>query len=297
MRARYFRMRFGNNGKGIYHTLAYRDEFEKASVHLAYIGEGGQEGLAIRYPMDVLVVADLEDETLRQVEELLEKHEVRQMYLPAGTESLVISKQLAAKAGKLQFLREGESHEWRTGLWEFHIRNLGNSLSLYHGYTGTKALGEDCAFAGKIYDPEDHCSPCLIEEKDFCGFGCLHRRDFQTLKAHLDKKFEGYRTGTLLLGKGVFDGNVKELLDNMNGFKERIRIIQLPAHIQCWEKELFNLAPEKEIQYYVGHSAYSSEVPGDIASHSGYCHFVPVDLESGLCLSGYFIPFLTKKDC
>ena len=74
MRARYFRMRFGNNGKGIYHTLAYRDEFEKASVHLAYIGEGGQEGLAIRYPMDVLVVADLEDETLRQVEELLEKH-------------------------------------------------------------------------------------------------------------------------------------------------------------------------------------------------------------------------------
>ena len=133
-------MRFGNNGKGIYHTLAYRDEFEKASVHLAYIGEGGQEGLAIRYPMDVLVVADLEDETLRQVEELLEKHEVRQMYLPAGTESLVISMQLAAKAGKLQFLREGESHEWRTGLWEFHIRNLGNSLSLYHGYTGTKAL-------------------------------------------------------------------------------------------------------------------------------------------------------------
>ena len=36
MKARFFRVRFSDNGKGIYHTLAYRDEIEKTCVHLSY---------------------------------------------------------------------------------------------------------------------------------------------------------------------------------------------------------------------------------------------------------------------
>lgn len=297
MKARYFRMRFSNNERGIYHTLAYRDEMQGENLHLSYVGEGGQEPSVTHYPIDVLVAADLGEETLRQVTILLKNHPVKELYLPVGEESLPVLDEMAAGVDQLRFLKEGEIHCWKRGLWEFRILNLGRELSLYHGYTGTKDLREDCAFCGRVYDPADPCSPCLLEERDFCGFACMRHRDLHLIKAHLDSKYQGFRVGALLLSRGVFRGKISELLERIKDYKERIRAVHLPANLETWERELLDLAPEREIQYYVGHTGYRSEIPGDIVSHSGYCHYVPANLENGLCLSGYFVPFVREKDC
>ncbi len=296
MKARFFRVRFRNNGRGIYHTLAYRDEIEGTSVHLSYVGEGGTESSATHYPIDVLVAADLEEETLRQTEKVTEEHSVDRLYLPKIGERSSILERIIKKAGSTRFLDEDETVSWNDGLWEFWIGNLGGCLSLYHGFAGTKELGEDCIYVGKIYGADDYCSPCLLEEKDFCGFGCLHHRDFHRMKAHENSWNRGFRTGTLLLGKGVFQGKTEKLLKKVEKYKEKLRTIQLPHKVEIWDRKLLNLMAAEEIQYYVGHSGYELQIPGEIVCQSGYCHYIPADCERGLCLSGYFIPFQIQNE-
>lgn len=297
MEARYFRVRYNNNENGIYHTLAYRDEIKEANVHLSYLAEGGQEVYTAHYGIDILVAADLEEETLRQAETLMNSHQVKELYLPEEKADNPSLERLVKKADQVRFIKEGEDHTWKTGLWEFWVGNLGGSLSLYHGFAGTKELGEDCALSGKISDSHNPCVPSLVKETDFCGFGCLRHRDFQVIKGHLRPDRKDFRTGSLLLGKGVFCGHVSELMERLRAYKDRIRVVQLPAQMENWEDKLLELIPEEELQYYVGHSKNGRETAGAIASHSVYCRYVPAAKEEGLCLSGYFIPYLNKNHC
>lgn len=298
MKARFFRVRFSDNGKGIYHTLAYRDEIEKTCVHLSYLSEGGEEPSATSYPIDILVAADLGEDTLEKLETMTKSHSIGILYLPKTEEEIPVLRRIKDKVGEVHLLEEGKTISWKEGLWEFWLGNLGGCLSLYHGYAGTKELGEDCVYVGRIYGPEDFCSPCILEnERDHCGFGCTHHRDFHLLKAHNDSRYVGFRTGTLLLGRSVFRGQLERLLGEISPMREQIRVIQLPHHIEAWDREILKLVPEEEIQYYVGHTEHEVSISGGIASHNGYCRYVPVNRTSGLCLSGYFIPFLREKNC
>ncbi len=298
MEARFFRERFHTNGKGIYHTLAYRDEIENVLVHLSYLSEGGEEPRTVRYPIDILVAADRKDETMEQVVKIMETHPVDRLYLPGTEQQSPLWGLIAAKPREVREFLEGETLTWKEGQWEFWLGNFGGTLSLYHGFAGTKDLGEDCVYTGKIYGPKDHCSPCLVDEKrDFCGFGCFRHRDVHLMKGHLDPRKESFRTGTLLPGSGVFRGAAGRLWEEAARYREKIRVIQLPHTIEQWDPGILALAPEREFQYYVGYPEQEPGIAGEIARHSGYCLYVPADCSHGLCLSGYFIPFQREKNC
>lgn len=297
MEARFFRVRFNDNGKGVYHTLAYRDEIENLCVHLSYVSDGGDESWETTYPVDILVAADLREETLQKIERIAMSHQVDRLYLPKPEANHPAMEQIKNKVKSVHPVSEGEAVAWNEGLWKFWIGNLEGCLSLYHEYAGTKSLGENCVYAGRICGPEDLCSPCLMDDdRDYCGFGCIHQKDFHLLRAHQNSQYPGYRTGTLILGRTVFQGQAGRLLKMIPKVEEKIRVIQLPHQIERWDQEILRLMEADEIQYYIGNTELTSRIAGDIVLHSRYNQYIAAEGKYGLCLSGYFIPIQREKN-
>ena len=301
MLADFFRMLFHKVNEGVFYTAALCDEIRDERLHLVYLSDGAVPMEEDTYPLDILAIGDCQETTLKQMKAMVQKRRIKLVILPSGDGSEEIGK-YCREQGVEQTQIASQPILMKKERWELRFQTFqgmkGNTLVMYQGFRGDDLTREDCVLTGKIVR-EEPCVSCIRGEDDYCGFGCLGTKDFDVMKRHKRKGSTSYCMGTLILGSMSMKGQVQKLKEMVEDVSDKIRCVCLPCGLTAdnYEEGLFDRPERSDYLYAVGQQGTEPEVVGEIVGKYPCVQYRMINEKTGLCISGYRIPFLREKDC
>lgn len=250
MKTQFLRLLFENTEKGLCHTIHMEDE-RTGGGFLGCCLSGTSRDIPERFreygkETDLLVLGDLEEDTLNPALELAGRNSVKLAVIPEDR-AIKNAEELLKAAGVKEVctLSPGESRwlayeSWQmfVGAWEAGERR---GLVCFHGPADSGSEDLDCQMSVKPITKNTPCS-AVMEESHRCGLACSHYRDVQICKAHNDARVAEYKLGTLFLGNAKpseIEGFLKEELEEK---LEEIRFLAAadPEAVIEWDQLAMN---------------------------------------------------------
>lgn len=326
MKAKYYRFIYRNLGGGMccVGSIAETRDDKEGRYQFLYLGGGsGSEYIPKaeedlwRGHFDLMMIADFKPQTVRQAVQVLQLCKVsRVLYPKIDTEELrslaqeyentgIYTKEEISLVSDIKgFLTEkgvawgdevNERETFLKGNQRFWVWAVGEgrerALVFYHGSEGTGPQQEECIMNVKPVTPFRKCSLFVDPDNLNCEMRCMLYNDFTQCKRHNQKDGKYFVDGHLILGSSNPAVNVGEIRKGLGEEWKKIRFICLPANAgqQYWGEELWSAGTEEMVQYFMGTEATKAAVIKDILTENPYHTFVTLGMESGLCVSGYYI--------
>ena len=305
MEAYYFRNLYQNTARGTVHTASV--DGVKGTFCLCYMCSNGtpvrnEAAYGERFrefggTISVLVLENLHAQDLEEVRRILKENHVKKVFLPYHDKATELPE--LALADYVQVLEKGEEVSFQENGWNIWLKCLEvqgkGTLVMYHGPSEEVKEKQDCVLTAKPLNSSLPCQVCVDAENHACGMRCCLYNDYTVCKGHNAKNFEGYVTGTLLLGNADLMQCENELEEGLEKYRKDIRMVTLPGqkvektytdtflNFLCEENECLNryyVLPEETDDDEKVLKAILQKGPRQIP--------VLTNDENGFCMSGFF---------
>ena len=310
MRAKYYRYLFHKVTEGVCYSGSIRNQMEEEQEDLCFLYLAGgfvctEKGVSYaseENEYQLLILGDYAPAAIqracrtarscRVVEAMIpdgrEEEQVTSMLLQAGVERVRVVREevrltLCRELLQIVPVREGEE----------------STLAFYHADAKGTPKTEECLASIKPAIEGGECMARADHDKLTCEMRCLLYNDFTLCKRQNQKGCSQFLDGHLLFasaGEGDGSENRGAVLELIGQHRKRLRIVGLP------DKDLssFEIDEIKEIgergfaRWLVGTEKTPAEVVKAITVGDPHRRFFATGEQSGLCISGYYVPRMAE---
>lgn len=309
MRAKYFRYLFHKVKEGVCYSGSIRNQMEEESEDLCFVYLAGGETCPEKgtsYASETneyhfLILGDYAPAAVQRACRIARICKVVEAMIPDGPEEDKVTSMLQ-QAGvervrvvrgdmKLQRCRE-ELQIVPSGDEKVH------TLAFYHADAKGTPETEECLISIKPTMEGMECLAKADHDKLTCEMRCLLYNDFTLCKRHNQKERGWFLDGHLLLPSLAEDSDHSTTLELLQRRRKRLRITGLPEkHLDSSElEELKSIGEKGFARYLIGTQKTPADVVKTLSTGDPHRHFFATSEESGLCISGYYVPRMAESE-
>lgn len=311
MRAKYYRYLFHKVAEGICYSGSIRNQMEEEQEDLCFLylaggmtcTEKGTSYAAKSNEYQFLILGDdapaaiqracRTARTCRVVEAMIpdgeEEEKVTSMLLQAGVERVRVVRgevrlQLCRELLQIVPIFDGKK----------------STLAFYHADAKSTPETEECLISIKPTAEGMECMAKADHDKLTCEMRCLLYNDFTLCKRHNQKGCDQFLDGHLLFASAKENkegsANKESALELLQQHRKRIRIAGMAEGDLSDDEmeELKKMGASGFARYLVGTKQTPAEVVKTFQEGDPHRHFFVAGAESGLCISGYYVPRMAE---
>ena len=250
---------------------------------------------------DLLILGDYAPAAIERACRTARTCKVTEVMLPVGPEGdRVTSRLLQAGVERVRVIRK-ETH-LQLCREELLIVPTGeeqtSALAFYHADAKGTPETEECLISIKPTMERLECMAKADHDKLTCEMRCLLYNDFTLCKRHNQKDRGQFLDGHLLFPSATeSDRDNSPILELLQKYRKRLRIVGLPQkQLNPSELEELKAIGEKGFaRYLAGTEATPADVVKALSTGDPHRHFFATGEESGLCISGYYVPRMANS--
>lgn len=301
MSAKYYRFLYHPVPRGIAFSASLGAEHGKDGYQLLYLG-GGVKWEKLKKcagifddGLQLLILADLQPETVECACHVLEKQKAVTVMLPEDTNSESVHTAFTS-AGVKEICEIAESKEFVRKNFRLRLFCVGEAsertLLFYIGSMYCPA-DEECMMQVKAADAALACGMTVNTENLCCEMRCMLRQDITiTLCKRQNQKDGAYFVdGHLLTGTADLSKYLSKIKEYLEDDWKKIRFAAIPAggSKEAWDAGLLEIGTKNHQRYLIGTSEADAQILKEIMVKDARQTFFCVSETCGLCISGCFM--------
>ena len=311
MKAKYFRYLFHKVPEGICYSGSIRNQMGEEMEDLCFLylaggttcTEKGTSYASENNEYQLLILGDYAPAAIQRACLAARTCKVVEAMIPDGVEEeRVMPKLLQAGVERVRVVREEVKLQLCRELLQITPIPSGqnDTLAFYHADAKGTPETEECLISIKPTVEGMECLAKADHDKLTCEMRCLLYNDFTLCKRHNQKGCGQFLDGHLLFAsaKNEEEGsaNKETVLGLLRQHRKRIRIAGMAEGnlSECEIKELQQIGEHGFARYLVGTKQTSAEVVKAFQEGDPHRHFFVAGAESGLCISGYYVPRMAE---
>lgn len=311
MKAKYFRYLFHKVPEGICYSGSIRNQMGEEMEDLCFLylaggttcTEKGTSYASETNEYQLLILGDYAPAAIQRACRAARACKVMEAMIPDGEEEeKVTSMLLQAGVERVRVVREEVKLQLCRELLQITPVFTGQryTLAFYHADAKGTPDTEECLISIKPTAEGMECMAKADHDKLTCEMRCLLYNDFTLCKRHNQKGCEQFLDGHLLFASAMANEegseNRESVLELLRQHRKRIRIVGMAedALSDCGIRELEKIGEHGYTRYLVGTKQMPAEVVKAFSVGDPHRHFHATGAESGLCISGYYVPRMAE---
>lgn len=309
MKAKYYRYLFHRVTDGLCYSGSISNQMQEEREDLCFLylaggkecQEDGESYTAAKNRYDFLILGDLAQAAVERACRVARSCFVGEILMPDGEKDAVEKVAVMLSQAGAQKIRVVKQEEWIHRCREvFQIIPAGHgetqSLMLYHADEKDDPVHEECLICVKPVMEGMNCISTEDADRLTCEMRCMLYNDFTLCKRHNQRDQNQFLDGHLLFastGKektGSREG--KSLYELTKQQLKKLRFLSFTDNSLSSSDlgEISDLWEKGYARYLVGTADTAPDTIKEISLGDPYRQFFAVSEQSGLCISGYYVP-------
>ena len=309
MKAKYYRYLFHRVTDGLCYSGSISNQMGEKREDFCFLylagGDDGQEsGTSYAEPentYDLVILADLAPAAVKRACKVIRNCSPKEILMPDGAKDTIrpiLQMLTAAGASTIRTVKEEKILHKCREYFQIVPVNHGEkrSLMLYHADEKGMPDTEECIISVKSTAEGMLCPSRADHEKLACEMRCMLYQDFMLCKKHNQKNQKQFVDGHLLFALAENQekegGNRAALYELARQHREKLRILGFAEkNLTSWDvKRLGTAGAAGFARYVAGPADTAAKAIKEIATGEPNRYFFPFGEQSGLCISGYYVP-------